>query len=80
MSIDRPLVGAIHRLSVGAKFDVGDLESEFVTVRLKIELYPPDMVFGRVGMGDFFSQSYGHIKEFIRIYPVRTFDNRNVFF
>jgi hypothetical protein len=78
MGVDRTGVRSLRRFSVGSELKVAYLVREFLPLRVEVDLNPPDMVFGCIGVSYLLPQGYLHWEKFIGFHLIRTLYYRNM--
>jgi hypothetical protein len=77
--VDRTGVWPLDRRAMRVELVVPNMVREFLPFRMEIERYPTNVMFSGIGVSDLFAHSNFDLKHLVRIYFVRTLDNRNMF-
>lgn len=79
VSVDRTSVWPFDRRAVGIELVVSNVVWEFFSIRMEIDRYPTNVVFGGIGMSDFFAKSNLNLEHLICIHCIRALDDWDMF-
>src|SRR6056297_1543133 len=65
---------------MGGEISFSNLVWEFITISLKVYLYPRDVMSSGIGMGDLLAHAYCHLPKLTLLERCGNIDNRHMFF
>jgi hypothetical protein len=80
VGVNWALVGPLGGFSVSRELKPGDVKGSAGALGQEVLLNPPNVVFGRVRMGDLFADIHFHFKRLVGGHRIRTIDDRDVLF